>query len=305
MERHVRIFSVIALLLASAGCAAASKQDGSGSHYVDGGGPADPDAPVDPGPGPAPTGLPCDVANVLSAKCTSCHGDPLTESAPFSILSYDDLASPSPKDKSQTVAERSIARMQDNSSPMPPSPHPLATAEEIATLQAWVDAGMPKGTCEPPAGDDAGGPKDTGPSPYDTPVKCTSGSTWLFGDFKSASMHPGVACIACHAKHGGAPKFVAAGTVYPTAHEPNDCNGKVPSGTTVVLTGADGKSVTLSVSGSSGNFSYQGTLVRPYKAKVISGGKTRTMSAAQTDGDCNGCHTQSGIKDAPGRIMLP
>jgi len=29
------------------------------------------------------------------------------------------------------------------------------------------------------------------------------------------------------------------------------------------------------------------------------------MTTPQTDGDCNGCHTELGSNDAPGRIMLP
>jgi len=29
------------------------------------------------------------------------------------------------------------------------------------------------------------------------------------------------------------------------------------------------------------------------------------MSALQTTGDCNGCHTEAGASGAPGRIQLP
>jgi hypothetical protein len=29
------------------------------------------------------------------------------------------------------------------------------------------------------------------------------------------------------------------------------------------------------------------------------------MSTPQTDGDCNGCHTQDGVDKTPGRIILP
>jgi hypothetical protein len=34
-------------------------------------------------------------------------------------------------------------------------------------------------------------------------------------------------------------------------------------------------------------------------------GRERIMSAGQTNGDCNSCHTQNGAMSAPGRIMLP
>ena len=43
----------------------------------------------------------------------------------------------------------------------------------------------------------------------------------------------------------------------------------------------------------------------PYTAKVLFGGRVREMIERQTDGDCNGCHTEDGAKDAPGRIVLP
>ena len=67
------------------------------------------------------------------------------------------------------------------------------------------------------------------------------------------------------------------------------------------------------MSSRSGNFSYD--LVRlpplptPYKAKVTytTAGRTyeRVMVAAQTSGDCNSCHTQTGANMAPGRITIP
>lgn len=255
-------------------------------------------------PGAKPTGLPCDVTDVLAASCTKCHGSPLQEGAPYALLSYDDLARMSPKDKTVSVAQRCVTRMKDSASPMPPAPDAPATAAQIATLQAWIDAGMPKGTCGSTPAGDAGGVTDTGPSPYDVPAKCSSGLTWFLGDKGSSMMHPGKACIACHKTHSGAPRFTAAGTVFPTAHEPDDCISRV-SGATVVLTGADGKSVSLAVNSYSGNFSYTGLLALPYKAKVVVGGKERKMSAAQTNGDCNACHTQTGTSDAPGRIIVP
>jgi hypothetical protein len=119
-------------------------------------------------------------------------------------------------------------------------------------------------------------------------------------------MQPGMACIDCHMKSGGeAPLFALGGTVYPSAHEPDACNGgPLAAMALVVITGADGKSVTLTPN-TAGNFSYQGALAKPYKAKVTSMGRERAMIAAQTSGDCNACHTVAGAMMAPGRIMLP
>ena len=55
-----------------------------------------------------------------------------------------------------------------------------------------------------------------------------------------------------------------------------------------------------------GNFHIDnGSLALPYTARVIYQGRTREMTTPQTHGDCNACHTQSGVGAAPGRILLP
>jgi cytochrome c553 len=119
-------------------------------------------------------------------------------------------------------------------------------------------------------------------------------------------MEPGMACISCHNRGGGeAPRFAIAGTVYPTAHEPDLCNGANGSnGAQVVITGSDGKSITLTANGV-GNFSSNAAVAMPYQAKITYMGRERLMIAAQTSGDCNSCHTQTGATMAPGRLLLP
>jgi hypothetical protein len=116
-------------------------------------------------------------------------------------------------------------------------------------------------------------------------------------------MQPGAPCIACHASGGGeAPLFAIAGTVYPTLHEPTECNGA--ANVTVVITDAMGQQISLT-SNSAGNFSYQGAVVTPYTAKVVSAAGTLAMATPQTTGDCNSCHTETGANGAPGRITAP
>jgi cytochrome c553 len=119
-------------------------------------------------------------------------------------------------------------------------------------------------------------------------------------------MEPGQACISCHSKSGEAPTFVIAGTLYPTGHEPDNCNGvNGTTGAKIVVTGNNGTSVTLTPN-SAGNFYSSTTLPPPYKAKVVSSaGVERAMSGTASTGDCNSCHTQSGANSAPGRITLP
>ena len=118
-------------------------------------------------------------------------------------------------------------------------------------------------------------------------------------------MHPGMACIDCHTREREGPSFSIAGTVYHTAHEPNDCFGGSVTGAPIVqITDARGDVIQLPVN-AAGNFFHEGSIALPYSAKVIAGGKERAMVKAQTIGDCNSCHTDVGVNDAPGRVMLP
>ena len=199
-----------------------------------------------------------------------------------------------------TEAQVALQRMQSTTSPMPPAPASASTAAEIATLQNWVASGYPSGSC---AGD-AGAPP---PDPLNAPPTCTSKTTWNQGTNGSSSMEPGQACISCHAGTGGeAPTFVIAGTLYPTGHEPDNCNGvNGTTGARVVVTGKNGASLTMTPN-SAGNFSSSTTLPPPYQAKVVnSSGIERVMSSPASTGDCNSCHTQNGANGAPGRITLP
>lgn len=258
---------------------------------------------------PLGTGPLCDVLELMRDKCQSCHSIPPARRVPMSLASYEDLVAPSPNEPTLSVAQASLGRMQDPTAPMPPAPATPATTADVAVLQAWLDAGMPS-SCEQGAGGEGGG-GSVAPNPYDTPTVCTSDQRWTGGDEESPNMHPGGACIQCHTSEGEeeGPRFTFAGTVFPTAHEPTDCNGL--DGTAdraeVVIIDANGTSLTLKVN-SVGNFSYtaRGTSIAlPYQAKVVVAGRERVMSEKQENGDCNTCHTENGAKDAPGRIMAP
>jgi hypothetical protein len=112
-------------------------------------------------------------------------------------------------------------------------------------------------------------------------------------------MRPGIGCKSCHS-------FTIAGTVYPTAHEPMNCNGVNGStGVRVVITGANGTTVTLTPS-AAGNFYSNAAVTAPYTAKITNtAGGARAMVMMQSTGDCNSCHSQNGANGAPGRIMAP
>jgi hypothetical protein len=148
------------------------------------------------------------------------------------------------------------------------------------------------------------GAVDAGVDPFAAAPVCTSGTRWTGGNRGSPLMHPGVGCLSCHS-NGRAPRFFLAGTVYPTGHEPDDCNGSsAMANANVIITGADGATLTLPVN-TAGNFYSTQAVPLPFAAKVVRGASERAMQARQTNGDCNGCHTQTGANGAPGRIVLP
>jgi len=245
-------------------------------------------------------GLPCNVQAVYQTHCTSCHAAAPINGAPMPLVTRANLMAPSVSDTTMTYAQRTVVRMQSTASPMPPPPGTMVSAPEIQTVQSWISAGYPAGTCSTGSGADAGAPDPLGAAPT-----CTSGTTWTGGNQGSAVMNPGRACISCHASNGEAPQFTIAGTIYPTGHEPDLCNGaNGTNGARVVVVDAANHTVTLTPN-AAGNFSYTGTIATPYTAKVTYQGRERIMPVAQTSGDCNSCHTQNGSSGAPGRITLP
>ena len=245
------------------------------------------------------SGLPCDIYDLLRSHCVGCHSSPPIGGAPMPLGTLADLSAPARSDPTKTVAQVCVTRILSTMTPMPPAPQAPLTAAEASTFQAWVSSGATGGACSA-AHADAGTPMT---SPYDTPVQCTSGLMTMLRE--GSRMRPGDACVSCHAQSGGeAPRFTIAGTVYKTAHEPTNCNGVDVSGATVVVTDANNQTLTIAVN-SAGNFYSSATVATPFHAKVVYGGAERAMSAAQTSGDCNSCHTESGANSAPGRIMLP
>lgn len=266
-----------------------------GSNAANGGGSAGGATPV-----VSDAGLPCEVSFLLVQYCRGCHSSPPIAGANTSLMTYEDLLAPMPNDPATTIAEDSLARMKDAAQPMPPGG--LLDAAAVAPFEAWVNAGMPSQACN----SDGNLPPET-QNPYDVPAVCTSGDYWNQGTESDPDMLPGRACIACHSQPGGdsGPRFLFSGTVYPTAHEPDDCAG---IGAAVIeVTDADGV-VRTATARASGNFYMNGdpaTLATPITARVLYQGKVLPMVTAVDTGDCNTCHTQEGKEGAPGRIILP
>ncbi|MCA2981412.1 MAG: hypothetical protein INH37_24325 [Myxococcaceae bacterium] len=247
-------------------------------------------------------GIPCDVAALLRARCSSCHGSQPSGGAPSPLVSRADLLATAPA--GGRYADRSLTRMKSVTAPMPPGA-PL-TAAELAPFEAWVVAGLPAGTCAV----DAGAP----PTPT-----CASNRFWADRYRGSGDMNPGMACRACHAGqnfNGQNPagerelgrQYWFAGTAFPGKYERDGCLASAPAGVTVEILDADGGvRVSLPVRAGSGNFYDTSLRTRPqwlpYTARVKRNGVVvSTMRTPQMSGDCNTCHTGPDGQGGPGRI---
>lgn len=308
------VFPAALALAASlgAGCYGSVDADGvgAGSPQPQGGHGADRGAGASTGgggPSAGPRGLPCEIDELLAARCRGCHGSPPGPGVPMALVSYDDLAA---ETAGRSVAERALARMSTAAAPMPPSG--VLPAAEVAPFEAWVRGGLPRGACGEVAGGGAAGGAHAGPP---SPTVCTRGTFWTRGNRGSSQMHPGGACMTCHERSrelegpdedDGAPILSVGGTVYRTLYEPVDCNGiDGRDGHRVVVTDSVGREVTLPVN-AAGNFLSDVPLTPPLRAKVVApDGRTRAMSGAVPGGNCNGCHTERGTNGAPGRVMAP
>jgi hypothetical protein len=106
-------------------------------------------------------GLPCDVSAVLRDKCQTCHGNPLM-SGPMPLITWADLQAISPAYAGTKIAARVKARIHNTAAPMPPAGRPALTSAELATLDAYLDAGAPQTNVACSGGAVTGGGGTTG-----------------------------------------------------------------------------------------------------------------------------------------------
>jgi hypothetical protein len=253
-----------------------------------------PDSDVDAGPG----GLPCDVRAVLEDACAQCHADPVTSNAPHALVARSDFFAASSVD-GESLGMRSLARLHDTSHPMPPLSEPPASAAQLATLGAWLSAGMPGGTC---------GQLPMRPA---TPT-CASGAHWTGA--ATSAMNPGKACLGCHTTQAPHFAYFFMGTAFPAYHEGDDCEDPPPAGARVEILDSDGNVTLTLVPTADGNF-YSTTAAAgvplPFTARLVANGLARAMTTPQMSGDCNACHTEqgttlvTGTASAPGRLVWP
>jgi mono/diheme cytochrome c family protein len=265
---------------------------------------------------PASVALPCDVAPIIQMHCLSCHGAPVRSGAPNPLSLLGFWQTPAASDPAVTNGELAVTRMNDAASPMPPAG--LLSPEQIAVVAEWVAAGMPGGDC------DAATPDDPA---LDAMPMCTSMDMWPapqhFAVGKGADeMFPGGPCIDCHVDPSAygqpepGPLYDLAGTIYATAHEPDNCaglDGLMVTDVVIHIEDANGAVWDLQPNRAGNFLLLPSGLVPPYSAKVISPGGVRAMSLKPMSGDCNLCHTDNGSSGpddptgpiAPGRIVVP
>ncbi len=88
-----------------------------------------------------------DIAPILYAHCTECHRP--GQMAPMSLLTYE-LARPWARAMARAVTSRSMPPWGADPAIGTFAHDPSLSAEEIARVRAWVDAGAPKGETPPP-----------------------------------------------------------------------------------------------------------------------------------------------------------
>jgi len=105
----------------------------------------------------------CKTKAIVDKYCVSCHNAEGTGGSPMPLLSYEDMVADAPITDGKKVWEVVGTRAHDTKRPMPPKQK--LTADELATLDAFVAAKAPEGdnpTCE---GGDKAGEGDTTAKP--------------------------------------------------------------------------------------------------------------------------------------------
>lgn len=229
---------------------------------------------------------------MLAANCTGCHSDPPATGALAGLVTYSDLKATAHEDPTKNEAQLSVSRMQNSSSPMPPGS--LLPASDVTTLQNWINAGYPMGSCA--TGGSSGG--DGGSSP--PPMSVFTGQPPFSSQTGPGSHNAGRDCMQCHAGGGGdAPQFSFGGTLY-------DGSGNPVVGAEVRLVDANGNGTSV-YTGPSGTFYGRGSgFAAPAHVGARNASNTADMLVAlqSNGGGCSSCHCSgSGCSTTP--IHLP
>ncbi len=76
-----------------------------------------------------------DIKAIIDANCISCHGNPPTNNAPMSLVTYDDVTS--------AVDNRGLLnRINSTTNPMPPGGQLPGNTRQL--IEDWINQGMPE-----------------------------------------------------------------------------------------------------------------------------------------------------------------
>jgi hypothetical protein len=129
------------------------------------------------GGGTGANGLPCNVKNVIDARCAgTCHGAKPAFGAPMSLVTWQDFQRPAPKNAAMTVYRSVADRIHRTGAGRMPENGSLSVSE-MDTLDTWIAAGAPAGdSCgvPPPPPSDGGGVRDAAlpDAPMDDGTTC-------------------------------------------------------------------------------------------------------------------------------------
>lgn len=108
----------------------------------------------------------CAARAVLQTRCQTCHGVEVA-GAPMSLVTWADTQANSVIDPTKKISDLIKARIHDAARPMPPVASGPLTSQELAALDAWINAGYPNGNCGTP---DA---VPTSTAEFKWPAECT------------------------------------------------------------------------------------------------------------------------------------
>ena len=98
----------------------------------------------------AASGVPCDIAPIISNNCTLCHGTQRFGGAPMSLMTLADFHAPAASNMAMKVYEVMPSRINamQIGMRMPPASAAAMGASDLATLNGWLSAGAQGGTCQ-------------------------------------------------------------------------------------------------------------------------------------------------------------
>lgn len=114
----------------------------------------------------------CGVKQTLDTRCVACHGNTLAAGAPMALTSYAATQAAAVSDPSKKVYQLMSVRVHDTLKPMPPQQK--LSADQLASIDAWIAAGAPSD-----ADPSCGGGESTQPVATEWPANCDATYTIL------------------------------------------------------------------------------------------------------------------------------